>query len=64
MPIKNVQFLIDPTNTRAILSIEAEDGTTYELVADLEQVQNLQKIAQFTANHISEAGHPPIGLQH
>ncbi|MDA8210880.1 MAG: hypothetical protein M0021_03210 [Clostridia bacterium] len=55
MHIKDFHIAIDPSKTRAILTVETQDGSTIELVADLEQVKNIQKIVQYTAEHIAGA---------
>lgn len=52
MTIKDVQITIDPSNTKAILVIQTEDGDTIHLEADLKQVKNIQKIAKYTADYI------------
>jgi ribosomal protein L2 len=51
--IKDLHITIDPSNTRAILTIKIQDGSTIELVADPDQVKKLQKVVQYTANHIA-----------
>ena len=53
MHIKDLHITIDPSNTRAILTIKTDDGSTIELIADPDQVKNLQKVVQYTANHIA-----------
>ncbi len=60
MHIKDFHIAIDPSKTRAILTVETQDGSTIELVADLEQVKNIQKIVQYTAEHIGGATEIPV----
>lgn len=60
MHIKDFHIAIDPSKTRAILTVETQDGSTIELVADLEQVKNIQKIVQYTAEHIAGATEIPV----
>ena len=53
MHIKDFHIAIDPSKTRAILTVETEEGSIIELVANPEQVKNIQKIVQYTAEHIA-----------
>ncbi|MHB8983853.1 MAG: hypothetical protein ACYC4E_00665 [Carboxydocellales bacterium] len=53
MHIKDLHVTIDPSNTQVILTIKTHDGSTIELVADPDQVKKLQKVVQYTANHIA-----------
>lgn len=53
MHIKDFHIAINPSKTRAILTVETEEGSTIELVADPKQVKNIQKIVQYTAEHIA-----------
>ncbi|MDA8234403.1 MAG: hypothetical protein M0Z31_06295 [Clostridia bacterium] len=53
MNIKDVHIAINPTNTKAILTVETDEGATIELVADIEQIRNIQKIIHYTAEHIA-----------
>lgn len=62
MHIKDFHIAIDPSKTRAILTVETHEGSTIELVADPEQVNSIQKIVQYTAEHIYSSAKSEIPI--